>query len=112
MDLRGGTPASQETAETARRSEPGGSRTFPRMRCLSKTARNPDRLLRCRLACIGSCSAECRAIDSKRMVIRIEQGKGQKCYQQHNCPYVLAKIMLPWSRNLLLSGHFPNIDST
>src|ERR1700730_3867017 len=60
MDLRGCASASQEAAETARRSEPGGSRTLPRMRCLSKTARNPDRLLRCRLACIGSCSAECR----------------------------------------------------
>jgi hypothetical protein len=60
MDLCGCASSSQEAAQTARRSEPGGSRTFPRMRCLSKTARNPDRLLRCRLACIGSCSAECR----------------------------------------------------
>src|SRR5258708_21889764 len=59
MDLCGCASSSQEAAETARRSEPGGSRTFPRMRCLSKTARNPDRLLRCRLACIGSCSTEC-----------------------------------------------------
>ena len=49
-----------DVLQTARRSQPGGSRTLPRMRCLSKTARNPDRLLRCRLACIGSCSAECR----------------------------------------------------
>jgi hypothetical protein len=55
MDLRGRASAPQEAAETACRSEPGGSRTLPRMRCLSKTARNPDRLLRCRLACIGSC---------------------------------------------------------
>src|SRR6266852_9167245 len=60
MDLCGCASSSQEAAETACRSEPGGSRTFPRMRYLSKTARNPDRLLRCRLACIGSCSAECR----------------------------------------------------
>jgi site-specific recombinase XerD len=33
-------------------------------------------------------------IDSKRMVIRIEQGKGRKCYQQHFCPYVLVEFML------------------
>src|SRR6516165_284948 len=33
-------------------------------------------------------------IDSERMVIRIEQGKGAKCYPQHFCPYVLVKFML------------------
>ena len=63
-------------AETASRFEPEGSRTFPGMRCLSKAARNPDRLLRCGLACIGTCSAA-GSIDSKRMVIRVEQGKGR-----------------------------------
>jgi hypothetical protein len=60
MDLCGCASSSQEAAETARRSEPGGSLTFPWMRCLSKTARNPDDLLRCRLACVGSSSAERR----------------------------------------------------
>jgi hypothetical protein len=35
-------------------------RAQTRMRYLSKTARNPDHLLRCRLACIGSCSVESR----------------------------------------------------
>src|SRR6202051_3635960 len=60
MDLCGCASSSQEAAATARRSEPGGSRTLSRMRCLSKTARNPDRLLRCRLACIGSFLGECR----------------------------------------------------
>jgi site-specific recombinase XerD len=34
-------------------------------------------------------------IDSKRMVIRIQQGKGQKCCRQHFWPYVLVKFMLP-----------------
>ena len=34
-------------------------------------------------------------IDSKRMVIRVEQGKGQKCCRQHFWPYVLVKFMLP-----------------
>jgi integrase/recombinase XerD len=34
-------------------------------------------------------------IDSKRMVIRVEQGKGRKCYVKHLRPYVFAKFMLP-----------------
>jgi site-specific recombinase XerD len=38
-------------------------------------------------------------IDSQRMVIRVEQGKGQKCYQQHFCPYVSVKIMLRWQQD-------------
>jgi len=42
----------------------------------------------------------------------VEQGKGHLCYQQHKRPYVFAKIMLRWSRNFLLSGHFLNIDNT
>jgi site-specific recombinase XerD len=33
-------------------------------------------------------------IDSKRMLIRVEQGKGRKCYVEHLRPYVFAKIML------------------
>jgi integrase len=37
-----------------------------------------DHLLRGRLAHLRSGSPEARAIDSKRMVIRVEQGKGQK----------------------------------
>ena len=35
------------------------------------------------------------AIDSRRMVIRVAMGKGQKCYAQHFCPYVFRKFMLP-----------------
>ena len=38
-------------------------------------------------------------IDSKRMVIRVEQGKGQKCCRQHFCPYVLVKFMLRWQQD-------------
>jgi integrase len=34
-------------------------------------------------------------IDSKRMVIRVQQGKGAKCCRQHFWPYVLMKFMLP-----------------
>jgi integrase/recombinase XerD len=34
-------------------------------------------------------------IDSKRMMLRIEQGKGRKCSAQHLRPYVLKKLMLP-----------------
>jgi transposase len=60
MGIRGRDSPSKEAAETARRSESGGSRTLPRLRCLQEAPRNPDHLLRRRLACIGSCSAECR----------------------------------------------------
>ena len=35
------------------------------------------------------------AIDSGRMVIRVEQGKGQKCCAKHFCPYVFEEFMLP-----------------
>jgi integrase/recombinase XerD len=38
-------------------------------------------------------------IDSQRMVIRVEQGKGQKCYRQHFCPYVLVEFMLRWQQD-------------
>jgi integrase len=38
-------------------------------------------------------------IDSKRMLLRIEQGKGRKCYLQHKRPYVLAKFMLRWQQD-------------
>src|SRR4029077_4447801 len=38
-------------------------------------------------------------IDSERMVIRVEQGKGRKCYQQHLRPYVLVKFMLRWQQD-------------
>jgi integrase/recombinase XerD len=34
-------------------------------------------------------------IDSKRMMLRIEQGKGRKCSVQHLRPYVFKKLMLP-----------------
>ena len=38
-------------------------------------------------------------IDSERMLIRVQQGKGQKCGAQHFCPYVLVKFMLRWQRD-------------
>ena len=51
-------------------------------------------------------------IDSQRMVIRVEQGKGWKCYRQHLRCYVLVKFMLRWFRNCLLSKHLLDIDGT
>src|SRR5207244_5774795 len=51
-------------------------------------------------------------IDSQRMVIRVDQGKGQKCYQQHLRPYVLVKFMLRWFRSCLLSKHLLDIGYT
>jgi integrase len=51
-------------------------------------------------------------IDSERMVIRVEQGKGQKCYQQHLRPYVLVKFMLRWFRSCLLSKRLLDFDYT
>src|ERR1700730_17737548 len=35
-------------------------------------------------------------IDSERMVIRIRQGKGQKCVATHFCPYVVFPLMWRW----------------
>ena len=52
------------------------------------------------------------AIDSRRMVIRVEQGKGRKCYVKHLRPYVFAEFMLRWLRNSPLSRHFLDIDNT
>jgi integrase/recombinase XerD len=34
------------------------------------------------------------AVDSARMVIRVDQGKGRKCSVQHLRPYVFKKLML------------------
>ena len=38
-------------------------------------------------------------IDSERMLLRIEQGKGRKCCAEHLRPYVFEKFMLCKSRN-------------
>ena len=38
-------------------------------------------------------------VDSQRMVIRVEQGKGLKCGATHLSPYVLVKIMLRWQQD-------------
>jgi hypothetical protein len=43
-------------------------------------------------------SFRCTDIDSKRMVIRVEQGKGQKCYRQHLRPNVAFPFMWRWIR--------------
>jgi len=51
-------------------------------------------------------------VDSERMVIRVEQGKGQKCCRQHFCPYVLVEFMLRWFRSCLLSKHLLDFDRT
>ena len=37
-------------------------------------------------------------IDSERMVIRVEQGKGQKCVATHFWPYVAFPLMWRWIR--------------
>ncbi len=59
-----------------RRAEPRGSRV-PRLYS-AQASRNPDRLLRRRLADIRSRAAQAQGDRSARMVIRVEQGKGQK----------------------------------
>jgi integrase/recombinase XerD len=38
-------------------------------------------------------------IDSERMLIRVQQGKGAKCFATHLAPYVLVKIMLRWQQD-------------
>ena len=51
-------------------------------------------------------------IDSQRMVIRVEQGEGQKCGATHLSPYVLVKFMLRWSRRCPPSEHLLDIGYT
>ena len=51
-------------------------------------------------------------IDSQRMTLRIEQGKGRKCFIKHLRPHVSAKLMLPCVSNLMLANQFPRIDNT
>jgi integrase/recombinase XerD len=51
-------------------------------------------------------------IDSQRMVIRVEQGKGQKCVAKHFWPYVSVKFMLRWLRRCPASEHLLDIDYT
>jgi integrase/recombinase XerD len=51
-------------------------------------------------------------IDSQRMVLRIEQGKGSKCFTKHLLPHVFAELMLPRVRNLMSMNPFLRIDST
>jgi site-specific recombinase XerD len=41
-------------------------------------------------------------IDSERMVIRVEQGKGRKCCRQHLRPYVAFPLMWHWTPNRLV----------
>ena len=51
-------------------------------------------------------------IDSQRMALRIQRGKGQKCSAEHLAPYVLSKLMLPCVCSFLLANRFLRIDST
>jgi integrase len=51
-------------------------------------------------------------IDSQRMVIRVELGKGAKCYQQHFWHYVSVKFMLRWFHSCPPSEHLLDIDYT
>jgi len=41
-------------------------------------------------------------IDSERMLIRVQQGKGQKCVATHFCPYVAFPLMWRWIPNRLV----------
>ena len=52
-------------------------------------------------------SLKATAIDSKRMVVRVDEGKGRKCYVKHFCPYVFAEFMLRWFRNSPAIKPFP-----
>jgi integrase/recombinase XerD len=45
-------------------------------------------------------------IDSQRMTLRIERGKGQKCYVKHLPPYVFAELMLRCFRNFMSMNYF------
>jgi integrase len=51
-------------------------------------------------------------VDLDACKIFINRGKGQKCYQQHFCPYVLVEFMLRWFRSCLLSKHLLDIYYT
>jgi hypothetical protein len=51
-------------------------------------------------------------IDSQRMTLRIEQGKGRKCSQEHLRPHVLAKLMLRRSSYVNAGGPFSPNENT
>ena len=48
-------------------------------------------------------------IDSERMVIRIRQGKGQKCPATHFCPYVAFPLVKPITPHSL--RHYPEFQT-
>jgi integrase/recombinase XerD len=51
-------------------------------------------------------------IDSHRMMLRVVQGKGQKCFIKHLRPHVLVKFMLPCADNLLFANWLFCVDNT
>jgi site-specific recombinase XerD len=51
-------------------------------------------------------------IDSARICIRVQQGKGRKCYIQHLRPYVFARLMLRPARICRPHRGSPSIMTT
>ena len=51
-------------------------------------------------------------VDSKRMLLKVEQGKGHTCYVKHLCPYVFEKLMLFFIAKPAINKALLEIDST
>ena len=50
-------------------------------------------------------------IDSQRMMLRVDQGKGRKCCVKHFRPYVAAKLMLRCCRNPIFMRPFRRLTT-
>ena len=59
-----------------------------------------------------ACHLKVADLDSDRMTLRVEHGKGAKCYVKHLPPYVFAKLMLRCVCNPMSMNDFLRIDNT
>ena len=101
----------QKTTNTAGRSEPRGGSPVSRLRRQHEAPYHPDYLLCRRFAHLRSGTSEAPDIDSQRMVIRVDQGKGQKDRYVMLSPKLLEILRSWWRvekpRHWLFPGDIP-----
>ena len=100
-----------EAADVTRRSQSRGSPAIPRLRGERQASRESDHLLRAGLRISEVVHLKPAAIDSQRMVIRVEQGKGQKDRYVMLSPALLEILRSYWwavrPREWLFPGDLP-----